>query len=77
MQRPTIVRGAIFLATVVAAWGVLSLGPTTVDETLVVGELAQRTYTAEREAEVENTAATEAAKEEAWNAMPDLFRRVP
>ena len=74
MQRPTIVRGAIFLATVVAAWGVLSLGTTTVDETIVVGELAQRTYTAEHEAEVEDTAATEAAKEDAWDSVPDEFR---
>ena len=77
MQRPTIVRGAIFLATVVAAWGVLSLGAVESEEPLVVGELAQRTYTAEREAEVEDTAATEAARQEAWDGISDEYRLAP
>ncbi len=32
MQRPTIVRGAIFLATVVAAWGEGILNPASINK---------------------------------------------
>ena len=44
MQRPTVVRLAIFLATVVATWSVLSLGNADESQELLVGALAPQTY---------------------------------
>ena len=49
MHRPTIVRLSIFLATVVAAWGVLSLGSAEAEPVLVVGMPASQTFTAGRD----------------------------
>ena len=77
MQRPTLVRLATFLATLVAAWGVLSLGTSSADESLEVGALAEREYKAQRAADVEDTEATQAARDEAAAAVPDEYRIHP
>ncbi|MGA8039941.1 MAG: HDIG domain-containing metalloprotein [Acidimicrobiia bacterium] len=59
MPRPTVIRVATFLATVVAAWGVLSLGAGKGEASdLHVGDLATRDYTAQTSAEVIDTVAT-------------------
>lgn len=65
ISRPTVVRAAIFLATVVAAWGVLSLGTASSDPELVVGETAPRTFYAENDANVIDAAAVDALREQA------------
>lgn len=71
MTRPTIIRGALFMATVVAIWGVLSLGATD-DTDLEVGQPAPMTYTAERDFDVVDVAATEDAREAARNAVEPI-----
>lgn len=65
MSRPTVVRIAIFLATVVAAWGVLSLGTSAADPELEVGQPASRTFYAENAETVIDTQAVAALKEQA------------
>ena len=57
IQRPAVVRTAIFLATVVASWAVLSLGTTTSNLDLSVGDLAPQTYEAQNAATVIDTVA--------------------
>jgi putative nucleotidyltransferase with HDIG domain len=69
MQRSTLVRGSIFLATVVAAWAVLSLGSVVAPPELVAGTIADQTYVADRSDSVEDTDATEVAKQEARDAV--------
>jgi putative nucleotidyltransferase with HDIG domain len=64
MPRPTLVRIATFLATVVAAWGVLSLGTESSDPNLEVGGLAPQDFVAQRSAPVVDTAETERLKAE-------------
>jgi len=54
MPRPTLVRIATFLATVVAAWGVLSLGTERISLDLKEGDLADQPFTAEVTREVIN-----------------------
>ena len=63
MHRPTIVRLSIFLATVVAAWGVLSLGSAEAEPVLVVGMPAPQTFTAARSEPVIDEVATNEAEQ--------------
>jgi putative nucleotidyltransferase with HDIG domain len=72
MPRPTLVRVAIFVATVVAAWGVLSLGTGTTDPELIVGAPAPREYRAQRQGEVIDTAETERLRQEARDAVEPI-----
>ncbi len=74
MPRPTLVRLAIFLATVVAAWGVLSLGTGNVDSALVVGEPAAREYRAQRQGTVVDTVETERLEQEARESVEPIER---
>jgi len=77
MSRPTVVRLAIFLATVVATWGVLSLGSTEADPELKVGGPAPQDYEAETTADVTDTEATEVAKQAARDAVNSDLAREP
>jgi len=72
MQRPTFVRIALFLATVVATWGVLSLGMTEDNPELMVGQPAELTFTAETSQEVVDTVETDRLKQEARNAVESI-----
>ncbi len=77
MSRPTVVRLAIFLATVVASWGVLSLGTTASEPELIVGETAPRTFYAEKDATVVDAAAVEALREQAREAVEPVRESDP
>ena len=77
MSRPTFVRLAIFLATVVATWGVLSLGGDSQDSDLVVGQPAPQDFEAEKTADVVDTEATEAAKQAAREGVDSDLAREP
>lgn len=72
MSRPTLVRLAIFLATVVASWGVLSLGTSAAEPDLQVGEPAPRDYVAEEPETVVDQAATEEAQQGAREAVEPI-----
>ncbi len=72
MPRPTFVRGALFLATVAAIWGVFSLGSGGAALQLEVGQAAPTTYVAERPGTVVDELATEAARQAARDAVPDI-----
>ena len=72
MPRPTLVRLATFVATVVAAWGVLSLGGGSADPELTVGELAPREYRAQIPGTVIDEAETEALRQEARESVPPI-----
>ncbi|MGB8362460.1 MAG: HDIG domain-containing metalloprotein [Acidimicrobiia bacterium] len=75
MTRSWVVRGAIFLATVVAAWAVLSIGSVSETKDLVPGELAEQDYTAGQYARVVDVDETERLKQEARDAvLPPLQR---
>lgn len=74
MPRPTLVRVATFIATVVAAWGVLSLGTGSTDPELILGAPAPREYRAQRQAEVIDTAETERLKQEARDRVDPIER---
>jgi hypothetical protein len=65
MQRSTVVRLAIFLATVFAAWGILSLGTGSSQLGQSAGEVASQDYIAEQSASVEDEGATERLEQEA------------
>ncbi|HEU4319982.1 MAG TPA: HDIG domain-containing protein [Acidimicrobiia bacterium] len=69
MNRSTVVRGSIYLATVVASWAVLSLGSGAETEVLMVGDVAEVEYEAGSTQEVEDEAATEALRQEAREAV--------
>ena len=69
MQRSTLVRIAIFLATVVAAWAVLSLGNGGAETDLVAGQVADQDYLADRSDSVEDVAGTERLKQEARDSV--------
>lgn len=71
MRQPTLVRTAIFLATVVATWGVFSLGSAASDSDLVVGQLAPRDYDAQSSADVEDVIETEKLRQEAREGVDD------
>ncbi len=70
MQRSTLVRGSIFLATVVAAWAVLSLGSGGGSDDLVAGALAPQDFEAGRTATIVDEAATEEDRQAAREAVP-------
>lgn len=70
MKRSTLVRGSIFLATVVAAWAVLSLGSAAETPELQVGEPAPQDFFADRAETVPDVAATESAREAARQDVP-------
>ena len=70
MNRPTLIRLAIFVVVVAATWGVLSLGTSVTSPDLAVGALARQDYSARQPADVEDTVATEAAVAEAIEAVP-------
>ncbi len=72
MPRPALVRIATFVATVVAAWGVLSLGTAASDSELVLGAPASQDYVAQRAATVVDTEATERLAQEARDSVPPV-----
>ena len=72
MPRPTLVRLATFVATVVAAWGVLSLGGSSGNPELVLGAPAGQDYRAQRTGTVEDTLETERLRQEARNSVPPV-----
>lgn len=75
MPRPTLVRLATFLATVVAAWGVLSLGGESEEfGDLTPGELAEQDFHAQVERDVIDTAATAAQKQAARDSVLPILR---
>ncbi|HSM44602.1 MAG TPA: hypothetical protein VK969_06245, partial [Acidimicrobiia bacterium] len=73
MQRSTVVRVAIFLATVVASWAVLSIGtgaePSSLEEE--EGRPSPETFFAEQAATVVDRAETERLQREARDAVPE------
>jgi cyclic-di-AMP phosphodiesterase PgpH len=69
MERSTLVRGAIFLATVAASWAILVLGTGSDTPDLTVGDIADQTYVADRSDTVEDVDATERAQQEARDAV--------
>ncbi|HJU50782.1 MAG TPA: HDIG domain-containing protein [Acidimicrobiia bacterium] len=74
MNRTNFVRFSILIATAVGAWGLLSLGES--DRSgLEPGQVATRNYVAELTAEVVDEEATEAARIEAVNEVPDQLSR--
>ncbi|HEX6946264.1 MAG TPA: HDIG domain-containing protein [Acidimicrobiia bacterium] len=75
MTRPTTIRIAIFLAVVVSIWSVLTYGTGGETPELEVGQLAPRTYVAEQSATVVDTAATEAARQAARDAVEPIKER--
>ena len=75
--RLTVVRLAVFLATVVAAWGILSLGAATADPQLEVGDPAPQRYEAQRSEIVVDTVETERLKQEARDSVPPVQRVHP
>ncbi|HEX6287283.1 MAG TPA: hypothetical protein VFZ80_07340, partial [Acidimicrobiia bacterium] len=76
MKRSTLVRGAVFLATVAASWAVLSLGTADPEPDFEVGEPAPQTFYAERDASnVLDEATTEQRRQEAEDEVdPDDAR---
>jgi putative nucleotidyltransferase with HDIG domain len=72
MGRPTVVRTALFLATVAATGGVLSLGSAEAEPELEAGTLASQTYTAAKEADVVDDQATEEEKQAARDDVPPI-----
>ena len=75
MSRPFMVRAAIFLATVTATWGVLSLGTTLGAEDLEPGTPAPRTYTAQRDRTVIDSAETERQEQLARESVEPIRER--
>lgn len=70
MNRATLVRTAIFLATVVAAWAVLSLGSSGETSELEVGSPSPDTFYADVAGTVVDREATEELQEEARDSVP-------
>ncbi|HLU32355.1 MAG TPA: hypothetical protein VK088_11375, partial [Acidimicrobiia bacterium] len=69
-RRPSILRLAVFVATTVAAWGVLAFGGDVEDPgELQVGDIARRDYEVVNEERVLDTVRYEAAREAAANAV--------
>ncbi len=77
MGRPAVVRLAIFLATVVAAWGVLSLGSATTGPQLKVGDPAPQRFEAQRSDTVIDTVETERLKQEKRDSVAPVYRVHP
>ncbi|HEX2421085.1 MAG TPA: hypothetical protein VHL55_05755, partial [Acidimicrobiia bacterium] len=74
MNRINLVRVSILVATAVGSWGLLSLGDSD-RSTLEPGQVATRNYVAEITAEVVDAEATDAARIEAVNEVPDQLSR--
>ena len=72
MRRPTVVRTALFLATVVATWGVLSIGTSAAEPALMVGQPAAQTFTAETSENVVDAKETERRKQEARDGVEPI-----
>jgi cyclic-di-AMP phosphodiesterase PgpH len=70
MGRATVVRTAVFLATVFAAWAVLSLGSGADTPELEVGQPSPQRFEAARTARVEDEAETERLRQEARDGVP-------
>lgn len=77
MGRPTLVRVTIFLATVVAAWGILSLGTSASEPELTVGEPALRRYVVEEPATVVDVAATQELEDQARESVEPIRESDP
>ncbi len=75
MSRPWVIRVATFLATVVAAWGVLSWGTEEASTELQVGDPADQTYEAQRAATVVDSAETERLRQEARDGVEPILSR--
>jgi len=75
MQRSTLVRVTIFLATVVAAWAILSLGSAADTPDLEVGSLAKQDYTAQRAATVVDQVETDRLRDAERAAVPPPLQR--
>jgi putative nucleotidyltransferase with HDIG domain len=72
MSRPVLIRAALFLATTVAAWGVLSVGTTPTVGPLAPGQLSPQTFEAESAASVVDVEETERLRQEARDAVPPV-----
>jgi len=73
MERSTLVRGAIFLATVAAAWAILSFGTGSTSPDLAVGDIAKQPYVADRADTIPDVDATERAEQDARDAVEPPF----
>ena len=71
MQRSTVVRVAIFLATVVAAWAVLSIGTGSELPPLEEGRPSPETFFADQAATVVDREDTERLQQEARDSVPE------
>ena len=72
MSRPTVIRIALFLATVVSTWGVLSIGTSSAEADLMVGQPASQTFTAETSEEVVDAEEWERRKQAARDAVEPI-----
>lgn len=72
MRKPWLIRLATFLATVVAAWGVLAWGTEDTTSDLDVGDLAPQTYEAQRSATVEDVAETNGLRDAAREGVEPI-----
>jgi len=77
MKRSTLVRGAIFLATVAASGALLSLGTAEVQPELEIGELTERAYEAGRTETIVDVEATEALEQAARDSVAPPRRTDP
>ncbi len=77
IERPFVVRMATFLATVVAAWGILSLGTTTSNPNLQIGSPAPQTFLAHSAATVPDVEETERLQQEARDAVAPISKVHP
>lgn len=77
MGRSTVVRAAVFLATVFAAWSVLSLGTVAETQPLTAGAVATQAYVADRTDTIEDVDATEEARESARAGVERPFHTDP
>ena len=77
MRRPTVVWIALFLATVVATWGVLSIGTTSAEPALMVGQPAGQTFTAENSQNVVDAEETDRRKQEARDGVEPIRESDP
>ncbi|MBW3666984.1 MAG: HDIG domain-containing protein [Actinobacteria bacterium] len=75
MRRSTMVRAAIFLATVTATWGVLSLGTTLGADTLQPDTPAPMTFTAQRDRTVIDQEETARQEELARESVEPVRQR--
>ncbi len=74
MSRPTVVRFALFLATVVSIWGVLSIGSAQSELNLEVGAPSPTTFTAVRTVDVLDVDETDARRQAARDSVAPIRR---